>query len=233
MAEPVETQLIGFRTDGRWTAQDVTVFFDSIATIYDALQSSGIANSIRSESLRESRSRLRDFAKRYRKRMRHPFVEEFWYDYVEMIEDWPLDEELPPPPFFPGLPFGHIQPQANVPNASMVFADLGDYRNDDECLVVHRIRMASPGGFSLQGIGEIVKELRELIKDVWFRNAQERTLGELEIIEKSLAIQHKYQNENVPKPKITIDNRKLSKTIRKANRSYQRVGIRGQTIGRP
>lgn len=41
--------------------------------------------------------------------------------------------------------------------------------------------MASPGIISFQGLGEPLKQLRELIKDLWYRNSQEKRRGELEL----------------------------------------------------
>jgi hypothetical protein len=50
-------------------------------------------------------------------------------------------------------------------------------------LRVRSISINSPGPISLQGLGEPIKELRELIKDLAFRNRQERQRGDLEIEE--------------------------------------------------
>lgn len=56
-------------------------------------------------------------------------------------------------------------------------------------LAVRRISMASPGIISFEGLGELVRELREFIKDIWYRNLQERKLGEfqLRVIQQYLA----------------------------------------------
>jgi hypothetical protein len=48
-------------------------------------------------------------------------------------------------------------------------------------LAVATVRMSSPGLVSFEGLGEVMKEFRELIKDFWYRNSQERQKGKLEI----------------------------------------------------
>jgi len=55
-------------------------------------------------------------------------------------------------------------------------------------LSVHRIEIASPGGFSFAGLGEPIAQLRELIKDLWYRNRQESERGELEILKQTIAL---------------------------------------------
>lgn len=52
--------------------------------------------------------------------------------------------------------------------------------------------MSSPGGFSFTGLGEIVKEFREFVKDIWYRNSQEKRKGELEIEKSELDLVEKY-----------------------------------------
>lgn len=51
------------------------------------------------------------------------------------------------------------------------------------------------------GIGEILKEIREMVKDLWYRNKQEKTKGELEIIKRYLGICRENEEINVPMPK--------------------------------
>jgi hypothetical protein len=57
-----------------------------------------------------------------------------------------------------------------------------------EQLFIRRIEMASPGGFAFHGLGEPLTQLRELIKDLWYRNRQERQRGELQILREKLEL---------------------------------------------
>ena len=66
--------------------------------------------------------------------------------------------------------------------------------------------MASPGGFSFEGIGDIIKEFREFIKDIWYRNEKERRYGQLEVIDKYLTIQNKYENSNFNLPPASSED---------------------------
>lgn len=52
---------------------------------------------------------------------------------------------------------------------------------EGSALRVRSISIHSPGLVSFAGLGEPLRQLRELIKDVWFRNRQERELGELQL----------------------------------------------------
>lgn len=57
----------------------------------------------------------------------------------------------------------------------------------DEQINIKSLKISSPAEFNLRGIGEIIGQLREVIKDLSFRNWQEQTLGNLEIIIKTAA----------------------------------------------
>ena len=59
-------------------------------------------------------------------------------------------------------------------------------------LRIQRIEMASPGGFSLKGMGEPIQQLRELIKDLCYRNRQEKEQGDLQILKEKLEILTKH-----------------------------------------
>jgi len=45
-----------------------------------------------------------------------------------------------------------------------------------------------PFGASLRGLGEPVKEFRELLKDISYRNRQEKERGDLEILKEWVAL---------------------------------------------
>jgi antitoxin component YwqK of YwqJK toxin-antitoxin module len=64
---------------------------------------------------------------------------------------------------------------------------------NDYILYIKSIHMASPGEIVLSsGIGEILHELREFIKDLSYRNQYEKNMCRLNIIEKKLEIMKKY-----------------------------------------
>jgi len=94
------------------------------------------------------------------------------------------------------LPFGYQAGATQAVEAERAISfDLDYYLSNPEQyvppsheLMIDRIEMASPGGFSLRGIGEPIHELRELIKDLCYRNRQERERGELEIIKQKIAL---------------------------------------------
>lgn len=62
----------------------------------------------------------------------------------------------------------------------------------EERLKIRSIQMSSSGAISLEGLGEPIQQLRELIKDLRYRNKQEAELGRLEIVEKQLELVLRY-----------------------------------------
>lgn len=57
-------------------------------------------------------------------------------------------------------------------------------------LSVDAVRYASPGAVSLLGVGEIIEQLRELIKDLWGRNRQEKATRALELEARRDEVRH-------------------------------------------
>ncbi|MCL2443318.1 MAG: hypothetical protein FWD13_07615 [Treponema sp.] len=79
-----------------------------------------------------------------------------------------------------------------------------------ESLIIKRIHMESPGDIVLEG-GSFLKEVREFIKDMLFRNKQEKEIGELNILEKKLQIltEYGFPNKEVEEVKLyTYKNRR-------------------------
>lgn len=76
-----------------------------------------------------------------------------------------------------------------------------EYMPPSHELVIQKIEMASPGSFSLRGLGEPLRELRELIKDFWYRNRQEREHGELEIMQQKIAV---LSRANLPPQQVLV-----------------------------
>jgi hypothetical protein len=59
-------------------------------------------------------------------------------------------------------------------------------------MVIRQVEMGSPGAISLAGLGEPIQQLREFIKDLWYRNRQEKQAGQLEILRQYLAIEREF-----------------------------------------
>jgi|SRR2546425_1429526 len=49
-----------------------------------------------------------------------------------------------------------------------------------QTLRIRYITIASPGAIALDGLGEPLEQVRELIKDLWYRNKSERQMAELQ-----------------------------------------------------
>lgn len=90
--------------------------------------------------------------------------------------------------------------------------NLDQYLLQEQQLMVYRIRLGSEGIFSFTGLGEIINQVREFIKDLSFRNKKEKELKTLEITEKVLDI---LQQIGPPLNEVPSDLRPLyAKTIK-------------------
>ena len=217
-----------FHTKGDWAATDVITLISGASAIYDAFLAVDIQRRLEDEQYR----RMEHSLKRLHKYMDHPINHEFyhmWQDYMRM---WRKERTLMPyPPPFPfPMPFAQ-QPYEQGPSAFDIFSEIDSFASSEDRLRVRRIRIASPGSFNLSGSGEIIREIRELIKDLWFRNQQERTKGELDIIDKYLTMRRENSDLNLPPP--GSGNRKLVKTVQERIHSLQWLERDGKLLSVP
>ncbi len=132
----------------------------------------------------------------------------------DAIRSWRKQSAGPMPPFlFPPGPFGFGDLSGVLPSDEQIYSDLARYSSDDEQCRVHRIRVASPGGFSFEGIGEIIEQFRELVKDVWWRNRSERARDQLEIIERYLRLRRENPDLDLPLPPYLRGDAYLAKAV--------------------
>jgi hypothetical protein len=191
------TELIGFRSIGDWSAKDLAIFSTIVSNIYDALRAVAIKRRFEENYIEAYELYVRkmsDFAD-------GPFTYEFyryWREELRLLRK--SGKTFPIPYLFGSSGNFHTDFDKSIPSSGEIYQNLHLYSEESEDLAIHRIVVRSPGGFSFTGIGEIIKELRELIKDLWFRNNQERATGQLEILDKYLEMRNKHQDVSLPIP---------------------------------
>jgi len=212
MEDQKETVLC-FRTAGDWTGDDVIKLISSINQMYDVFYSYRIVRGLLREQEKEYMRNLERSEMYFRKYLDYPMYEEFYHMWRRMLKD-SRKYGRANPFMMSGFPFQQLlsatPTEAQIPLPSSIYEERNLYQSEKEKLIIDRIHISSPGGFSFTGIGEIVQQLREFVKDVWFRNNQEKTMGELEIIEKYLKIQRDNSNSNMPPiTAVTVDRKML------------------------
>ena len=207
--------IVCFATSGEWSATDVVSLAEAVNGIYDVISSYRIISRLRSEQEKAFLRNLERQEHLMHKYMDHPIHYEWYRLWRDMLRDWrKYGRKFPLPYSIPLSPFPFQLPEPQLPNPIEVLQDIELYRGERDALQIDRIHIASPGGFSFTGIGEIIQQLRELLKDLWYRNNQEKTKGELEIIEKYLKLQSEYAESNIPPVSSVTVDRKMIKKVR-------------------
>jgi len=216
MPENSSSSFIGFRTNLLWSTGDIVTLFTSVSALYNVFLALHIRDEQESLYLEAMEHYWHDYMmlyKRYSKR-EGPIDREFLMLYRKLFRDWrKLGYRHPPPlPFpFPPSPTG-IQSEAL--NVWDVYENINLYAVESDMLQVDTIRMSSPGGISVKpGIGKVFKELREFIKDIWYRNKQEKARGRLRLIEQYLTVRRKFPEADLPPLPTVPTERKLIKAL--------------------
>ncbi|MGE0266605.1 MAG: hypothetical protein AB7V06_28280 [Candidatus Obscuribacterales bacterium] len=176
---------ITFLTDGTWTTHDLQLLAASVSQIYDARLATLLWTRRLIDDVENRRRLLKKAFRDPKKRMPAPFFHEWYEVWTELLEKG----ELPVLPL--GAPFPFVI-QSDFPTPVQIYQALDLYADTSERCIILRAQMSSPGGFSFTGLGEIVKEFRELVKDLSYRNSQEKRKGELEIKKLEVDLADKY-----------------------------------------
>ncbi len=200
-----ENNVIEFETSGVWPASSFCAFVNAIERSYRTLVLVGHI----SRSASEERERFL---------MRQ---EEMWHDFRRLspqhFEEWEMMAERMykmwrhsgrrMPPMFPWMPAGAMPWAETTPSETggtdvrWLLTRLDEMIPASEDLFIHRIEMASPGGVSFKGLGEPLHQLRELVKDLWYRNRQEKERGELEILKEKIEL---FSNHGLPAQQVFV-----------------------------
>ncbi len=172
-------ELLVFRTDNKWTANNLKILLTSISKIYEILCKVNIGKEKQVLLLLKHRDMDDIFPKKYAIKQH----------FVRMSL---LTEVLRTNNFSSPL-IGKLFEKEVIPNS----------------LKIYHIRMGSPGIISFEGIGEILKELRELLKDLLFRNKQEQAIGNYRVLEQYFKMFKAYDKLS------PIQKRILAKSISK------------------
>ncbi len=222
--------IICFSTKGQWTARDVTSLVDSVSEIYDVFSVYRITSHLQ----RIQEEALLHSLEIYEKNAKHTMRFEWYRLWQDLLEDWQKSRYKGKIPF-PMLPSPFPIPGAGkeIPEQLEIFENIELYRDIVEELRIDRIHIASPGGFSFSGLGDIVQQFRELIKDIWYRNKQERTKGELEIIKQYLRIDQEFPNSNLPPVSAMLVDRKMGKKVHANVENMRRLEREGKLLPPP
>ncbi len=221
---------IGFRSTGKWAAGDVTTLCQSAGSLYDVL----LTVRIRGRLEQTLADEFDAYLEWYESHARDPVTHEFAHVWRRAIRHWIKGggPGVPPPLLLPfaGWP---SEPLSRIPSDKEIFENLQRYAPDADRLAVDRIRLTSPGGFSFEGLGDIVREVRELIKDLWWRNRQERARGQLEIIEKYLTIRHEHPEISIPVPTYLRRDTYLVEVVEQSAQRLRELEDRGKLKSLP
>ncbi len=86
---------------------------------------------------------------------------------------------------------------------------------------IDKIHISSPGHLFLSGVADIIEQLRELYKDVKFRNRHEEILGEITILERKLNLLNEYPEF------LSNDSKALSDYLYNNAGRFRQLGIKG------
>jgi hypothetical protein len=84
------------------------------------------------------------------------------------------------------------------------FVPSGESFKKIQYICVPKVVYNSPGVIEFLGIAKVIKELREILKDIWYRNSFEKSLSMIKLERAELAVQEKKLEIEINKKKYKI-----------------------------
>lgn len=178
-------QNITFLTQGNWTTHDLELLAVSVSQIYDSRLATLLWTRQFLAYIENRNVLLKSAFLQIEKRMPGPFFHEWYEVWMDLLSKGEFSV-LPIPAPFPMLI------ESGFPTPRQIYESLDLYASEKERCVIQRAKMSSAGGFSFTGVGKIVKEIREFVKDLWYRNSQEKQKGDIELQKDKLDLIEKY-----------------------------------------
>jgi len=195
----LEVESLGFRTEDNWTAYDLGRALSALDSIYSTFVLTRHLSVLSSQRLQQSASQLERSLQILERE--GPHLDMLAHEWHRLLRRHGPEAASLLFPFGSFRGQGADQMAQNLPPAEVEYylSNPSEYLPSTHELRIKKIAIASPGGFSLEGLGEPLRELREFIKDLCYRNRQERHKGDLEILKQKLEIvaQHNLTPVNV------------------------------------
>ena len=188
-----EKEIINFKIKGKWTLNDMTDLLTSINQIYNAVYAINIKQLEIDRAIKSLAENLDDYYHYWRKHLDHSSFEELWRIWTEISREY-ITQKRPYPPFLLPWFYALIPPDISKIieiDVIQIYKNIDIYIYPEQRLFIRKIVMESPGFISFEGIGEIIKQIRELIKDLWYRNKQEKQEKEIELQKKEIELKIK------------------------------------------
>ena len=220
--------ILYFRTSTDWTINDLQVFSKSIGGIYDAFLSIRIKQSL----IDHYYSSLDEYLFLFEKSLAEPYSYELLKLWRNTIKLWKKQNKQMPLLFMHGLPlpFSIQEFDREIPSLVEIYKNIDFYKESHNNLWIHQIHISSPGLISFEGLGEIVREFRELIKDIFWRNKQEKAKGQLEIISKYVKIRKENPNLDIPIPTYLKNEKYLVETVNENVNNLKLLESKGKLL---
>lgn len=210
-------QNVTFKIKGKWTVDEMVNFLKSITSLYDAFFAIEIKRLEIEKKAEFLYEKVDDFYHYWEKYMDNPIFKEFWYLWKKIIRDY-IRRGKPYPPFLlPGF-YPFLPPEITEffkISTIEIYQNIDTYRHSDQKLNIKSIKMESPGFISFEGIDRIIEQIREFVKDIMYRNKQEKEKGKIELKIKKIEYAEKIKQLLVKN--IKGSNEKLATIIEPEN----------------
>ena len=179
-----EKEIINFKIKGKWTLNDMTDLLTSINQIYNAVYAINIKQLEINMIIKSLAENFDDYCSYWIKHLdRSSLFKEFWRIWTEISREYITQKRSYPSfllPWFYPLITTDISKIIEI-DAIQIYKNIDTYIYPEQRLFIRKIVMESPGVITFEGSGEIIKQIRELIKDLWYRNRLEKQEKEIEL----------------------------------------------------
>lgn len=164
-----DEELIKLKLGGNWTLVEFETLLSNIRQLYCLFYA---INDLQN-TIDDYLSSIEEY------RHKSPYWDEYYYTLRKILKTHPKD--------FPPLLHPLLPQKVSYENISDAIISGDWYIKPNHEIKIKKIKMSSPGEIHIEAASTL-REVREFIKDISYRNNHEKEMGELKIIEKKIEI---------------------------------------------
>lgn len=170
---------IVFRTHGVWSASEFSRFITAVERLYEAFLTVHLVRRSVPRMEEQVAKSLQWWNEHYSE------IQDLYKTWSDRPQEVNFGHQIVPSDFLYTLAIQESSYLAFVHNHIRSVAP-------EHQLTIGAVRIGSLGFFSFQGLGEVIQQVREFIKDIKYRNKQEENLGKLKVAREHMQFINEY-----------------------------------------
>jgi len=187
----IEFAILNFKMDKKWSAIELSGFLESISKIYNIIYAIKLRDDLINENIKKDNGLIMLINRYHKLKLIKGENVEFRDFFINYDENKSLVSEYT-------LIHPEFKELFQTPSAFEILENIENYSTFDDMLRIKSINYNSPGDINLIGIGDIIRAIHEVYKDIKNKNKNDYEAklkifnDKFDIVEKTLKLEREF-----------------------------------------